>query len=108
MTDYIPRNRRGRSVLKASHLTSHNHTNGGPAKFQGTVVDAEYRGTTVNGNSYYDVALESDGGFVSLFRTSPDGHVGTVLGNGVYYHMVGKRVELSVNPAGRIVGWTTL
>lgn len=107
MTYQLPRTRNGRSKLLFRELAK-NPGFKGPAKFTGTVVDAEYRDTNVNGASYYDVALVSDGGFLSLFRSRPNGHVGLMLGNLVYMHKVGKRVELTVSAAGYIDAWRDL
>jgi len=108
---YIPTNTRGHSRLQTYSLSRPDElTNTGASDVQpfpvgdtptGEILETAYKGTTINGNSFYDIAFLIDGTTtVRFFRTAYDA-VGASI---VARNMEGKRGKLYLTKAGRVYG----
>lgn len=92
---YIPVNRKGHSDTPARYLDRP-----GTPEVTGTIAEVAYKGTTVNGNTYYDVALDTGDGWPLVLRTAGD----AVSASIDVRNLEGKRVTLQLTKAGRVYG----
>jgi hypothetical protein len=106
---YIPVNSKGNSTLRTASLSRPTHlTNTGNSPVQpfpvgtsptGEILESRWRGITVNGNSYYDIAFLIDGtSTVRFFRTAYDA-VGASI---ECRNLEGKRAMLRLTASGRV------
>lgn len=92
---YLLLNSRGNSAVPASYLSKP-----GVPELTGRIAEVAWKGVTVNGNSYYDVAFDTGQGWPLILRTARDAVSASIS----VRNLEGKTVTVQLTKAGRIYG----